>query len=130
MISEPWLTRMDYETYGGREIFFSYEDAHETLFGLLRLRINYDFQVASNAGSAFIRELHVFGPEVPLGEKRAHAPQHQGLGEKLLREAERIATEEFHIGKLSILSGVGTRDYFRSLGYRLEGAYMVKELQP
>ncbi len=130
MIGEPWLFRMDYETYGGREIFLSYEDANETLFGLLRLRVNSELSPLKGEGGVRVRELHVFGSEVPLGEKRERAPQHRGLGEKLLREAERIAQEEFHIDKLSILSGVGSRDYFRSLGYRLESAYMVKELQP
>jgi len=77
-----------------------------------------------------VRELHVFGSEVPLGEKREQAAQHRGLGAELLQEAERIATEEFQVGKLEVLSGVGARDYYRSLGYSLEGAYMVKELQP
>jgi Histone acetyltransferase len=158
-IGEPHLTRMDYETYGGREIFLSYEDENETLFGLLRLRINEfvqkscvgvlpptlvvspslggdkplpyarGFQTGSDAGLALIRELHVFGPEVPLGQKRTQAPQHRGLGEKLLREAERIVREEFGVDRLSVLSGVGAREYYRSLGYSLEGNYMVRELQ-
>ena len=121
-IGEPWLNRLDYGTYGGKEIFLSYEDENETLFSLLRLRINDKM--------ALIRELHVFGPEVPLGKRQEQAAQHKGLGEKLLREAERIATREFHVKKLNILSGVGARDYYRSLGYSLEGAYMVKEFEP
>ena len=128
MIGEPKLTRLDYEASEGKEIFLSYEDANETLFGLLRLRINCGFPAAPNADSAFIRELHVFGSEVPLGEKREQAAQHRGLGAELLREAERIASEEFHITRLYVLSGVGARDYYRSFGYHLAGAYMVKEL--
>ena len=149
------MTRLDYETYGGKEIFLSYEDEDETLFGLLRLRISKGVQKSSveealvashnsgedeplpyniliprvNKDSALIRELHIFGSEVPLGEKRAQAPQHQGLGGKLLTEAERIAREEFRIGQMSILSGIGARDYYRSFGYRLSGAYMVKNLK-
>jgi len=155
MIGEPWLFRMDYETWGGKEIFLSYEDANETLFGLLRLRINkgvqkpyvgetlvvsrssggdkalpcnYGLEAAYSTHSALVRELHVFGSEVPLGEKRERAAQHRGLGEKLLQEAERIAREEFRADRLSVLSGVGAREYYRSFGYGLEGAYMVKEL--
>jgi len=119
-IGKPWLTKMDYEAFGGKEVFLSYEDENETLFGLLRLRINEK--------KAVIRELHIFGPEVPLGEKLERAAQHQGLGERLLQEAERIAREEFKADRLSVLSGVGAREYYRSLGYGLEGAYMVKEL--
>jgi elongator complex protein 3 len=119
-IGEPWLTRLDYETLGGREVFLSYEDDNETLFGLLRLRIN--------GNKALVRELHIFGPEVPLGGRLERAAQHHGLGERLLREAERIAKDEFKADKLSVLSGVGAREYYRSLGYGPEGAYMGKEL--
>jgi elongator complex protein 3 len=118
-IGKPWLTRMDYETWGGREIFLSYEDNNETLFGLLRLRIKGE--------EAVLRELHIFGPEVPLKGRLEQAAQHQGLGERLLQEAERIARGDFKADRLSVLSGVGAREYYHSLGYRLEGAYMVKE---
>jgi len=119
-IGEPWLTRMDYETWGGREVFLSYEDENETLFGLLRLRINKE--------KAVVRELHIFGSEVPLRGRLERAAQHQGLGERLLHEAERIAREEFKADRLSVLSGVGAREYYRSLGYGLECTYMVKKL--
>ncbi|MFC1911123.1 elongator complex protein 3 [Chloroflexota bacterium] len=119
-IDRPYLTRLDYETTGGREVFLSYEDENETLFGLLRLRVSQQ--------KAIVRELHVFGPEVPLGERVERAVQHHGLGESLLREAEGIAREEFKADKLSVLSGVGAREYYRSLGYSPEGVYMVKEL--
>jgi elongator complex protein 3 len=119
-IGKPWLTRLDYETLGGKEVFLSYEDENETLFGLLRLRINGE--------KAVVRELHVFGPEVPLRERAERAAQHHGLGVTLLREAERIASEQFKVERLSVLSGVGAREYYRSLGYGLEGDYMVKEL--
>jgi elongator complex protein 3 len=119
-IGEPFLTRIDYETCGGREVHLSYEDENETLFGLLRLRINGE--------KALVRELHIFGSEVPLGRRLERAAQHHGHGEKLLREAERIAGKEFKVDSLSVLSGVGAREYYRWLGYGLEGAYMVKKL--
>src|SRR4030042_1557732 len=119
-VGEPCLTRSDYETLGGKEIFLSYEDENETLFGLLRLRVN--------GQKAIVRELHIFGPEVTLGKRLEQGAQHHGLGEGLLREAERIAGEDFKAPRLSVLSGVGAREYYRSLGYRLEGAYMVKDL--
>jgi len=119
-IDHPYLTRWDYEAAGGREVFLSYEDERETLFGLLRLRVNQR--------GAIVRELHVFGPEVPVGERLEEAAQHHGLGEGLLREAEGIVKDEFKINRLSVLSGAGARGYYRSLGYTVEGAYMVKEL--
>lgn len=120
-IGQPRLVRLDYQACGGREVFLSYEDDHETLFGLLRLRMN--------DGQATVRELHVFGPQVPLGERLEGAAQHLGLGERLLGEAERIAREELGTGSLRVLSGVGAREYYHSLGYELHGAYMVKDLR-
>lgn len=131
VIGDPHLTRMDYETYGGEEIFLSYEDRKETLFGLLRMRIGGESLLGcSGEGGrrAMIRELHIFGPEVPLGEKRGQAAQHKGFGEKLLHEAEVIASGEFGSGSLSVLSGIGAREYYRGLGYHLEGYYMIKKL--
>jgi elongator complex protein 3 len=119
-IGEPRLTRLDYEAWGGKEIFLSYEDDNETLFGLLRLRISEK--------KAVVRELHIFGPEVSLGGRLKQAVQHHGLGERLLREAEKIAKGEFKADRLLVLSGVGAREYYHSLGYSLEGAYVTREL--
>jgi len=126
---EPRLVRMDYEASGGKEIFLSFEDEAETLFGLLRMRIQPEAE--SGETSAVIRELHVYGPEVPLTEQKEGAAQHKGLGKALLLEAERIAADEFKAPQMKILSGIGAREYYRSeFGYRLEGYYMVKELKP
>ena len=125
--SEPKLRRTDYLASAGTESFLSFEDDRETLFGLLRLRISQD----SNSGEAkaLIRELHVFGPEVPLEGRDDSAAQHKGLGKALLREAERIARDEFSCRKMLVLSGVGAREYYRSeLGYQAEGHYMVRDL--
>jgi elongator complex protein 3 len=119
-IGEPRLTRLDYEAWGGKEIFLSYEDDNETLFGLLRLRIS--------GKKAVVRELHIFGPEVSLGGRLKEAAQHHGFGERLLREAEKIAKGEFKADRLLVLSGVGAREYYHSLGYSLEGAYVTREL--
>jgi len=44
------------------------------------------------------------------------------------REAETIAREEFKANRLLVLSGVGAREYYRSLGYGLDGAYVTREL--
>lgn len=54
----------------------------------------------------------------------------QGYGTLLMREAERIARVEHRSLKLAVISGVGTRHYYRKLGYYLEGNYMVKLLEP
>jgi elongator complex protein 3 len=124
---EPHLKRTEYEASGGREVFLSFEDENDTLFGLLRLRAGTE--LLGDSSLAMVRELHVFGSQVPLGEQDEKAAQHKGLGSMLLEEAERISREEFGARKIAIISGVGARDYFRTeFGYRLEGAYMVKDL--
>jgi len=117
----------------GREIFLSCEDDQETLFGLLRLRIQ-DKTVPSmgqvtNGNTALIRELHVFGPEIPLKERKEESAQHKGIGKALLREAERIVRERFQSKRIFILSGTGAKEYYRAeCGYRSQGNYMVKDL--
>jgi elongator complex protein 3 len=64
---------LDYSAAGGKEILLSFEDDNETLFGLLRLRIQSKPVPSLGRGEkgneAIIRELHIFGPEVPLNEK-------------------------------------------------------------
>jgi elongator complex protein 3 len=121
---EPQLTRLDYNAAGGKEIFLSYEDDAATLFGLLRLRVQ-------DGRPAYVRELHVFGPEVPLRGREKESAQHKGLGRSLLAEAERIARGEFGAGEILVLSGTGAREYYRSgPGYHLQGDYMLKDLRP
>ncbi|MDP2920386.1 MAG: tRNA uridine(34) 5-carboxymethylaminomethyl modification radical SAM/GNAT enzyme Elp3 [Dehalococcoidia bacterium] len=130
---KPVLKRLDYEASGGREIFLSFEDAGGTLFGLLRLRVQPEPIPAvareSGGATAIVRELHVFGAEVPLHRQDAGSAQHRGFGKALLREAERVAREEFRVKSLFILSGVGAREYYRTeFGYTALGAFMVKNL--
>ena len=132
-IGPPRMVRMDYEASGGREIFLSFEDEWETLFGLLRMRVQakpiarLGQEIKGNL--AIIRELHVYGPEVPLGKRDMAAVQHKGLGRALLLEAERIAGDEFQAPLVVVLSGAGAKEYYRSeFGYSSQGDYMVKKL--
>lgn len=113
-----YLFRQDYKASGGKEIFLSFGNKERTkLYSLLRLRI-------TSTKKAIIREVHTYGSLVPIEEKKK-APQHQGLGKKLVKEAEKIA-KEAGIKKISVISGVGARNYFRKLGYELKETYMVK----
>jgi histone acetyltransferase (RNA polymerase elongator complex component) len=48
-------------------------------------------------------------------------------GAHLIEEAERIAREEHCSENILVISGVGTRHYYRKLGYELDGPYMSKK---
>jgi elongator complex protein 3 len=118
-----YLFRQNYQASGGQEIFLSFENKARTkLYSLSRLRL-------TSKNQAFIREVHTYGQSQLLdSEKSALSPQHKGLGRKLMAEAERIAKKEFKLNKLSVISGVGVREYYRKLGYKLENTYMVKKI--
>lgn len=74
--------------------------------------------------------MHVYGSVVPVSERNLSKFQHLGYGVLLMEGAERISINEHHSEKIAVISGVGTRKYYRKLGYHLEGPYMVKSLKP
>lgn len=122
------IFRLNYEASGGLEIFLSYEDpVLDALFGFIRLRIPSEkaHRWEMKGRVAVIRELHVYGPEIPVGE-RGEGWQHRGIGSRLLKEAERIARDEFDIKRLYVISGVGVREYYYKKGYkRLKNSFYV-----
>jgi elongator complex protein 3 len=124
--------RRDYTANGGWESFLSYEDpVADILIGLLRLRqiSNASFRPEMvGKRCSMVRELHVYGSAVPLAARDPTKFQHQGYGTLLMEEAERIAREEHQSEKLMVIAGVGTRHYYRKLGYELDGPYMSKTL--
>ncbi|KAI9517269.1 Elongator subunit [Dissostichus eleginoides] len=125
------LVRRDYVANGGWETFLSYEDPEQDiLIGLLRLRrcSPQSFRPELKGGVSIVRELHVYGSVVPVSSRDPSKFQHQGFGMMLMEEAERISREEHGSSKLAVISGVGTRNYYRKMGYELEGPYMVKDL--
>ncbi len=120
------------EASGGVDVFLSAEDsANDILIGYLRLRMpSYRAHrpeiVDENA--SIVRELHVCGALVPVGEHTPGAWQHKGYGGALLEEAER-KTEEYGKSKVVIISGLGAKRYFKRRGYRYDGPYMSKTLE-
>lgn len=125
------LIRRDYVANGGWETFLSYEDPEQDiLIGLLRLRKCSEdtFRPELKGACSIVRELHVYGSVVPVNAKDPSKFQHQGFGILLMEEAARIAKEEHESTKLSVISGVGTRGYYRKLGYELDGPYMSRML--
>ncbi|MCP4761471.1 MAG: tRNA uridine(34) 5-carboxymethylaminomethyl modification radical SAM/GNAT enzyme Elp3 [archaeon] len=125
------LQRMDYEASGGKEIFLSYE-SEKSLLGYLRLRKPSDevFRPELKVDNTLIvREVRIVGQLVPKDNKpSSNQVQHRGYGQKLMIEAERIAKEDFDAKKISVISGIGVREYFYEQGYLLDGVYVSKKL--
>jgi elongator complex protein 3 len=127
------LDRIDYEASDGREIFIQFVSKNKKkLFALLRLRIpnghNSRHFIPSLRNAALIREVHTYGKLTGISQKDKNSPQHIGLGKRLMLEAENIAKDEFGLKKIVVISGIGVRNYYRKLGYRLREAYMIKDV--
>jgi len=107
-----------YKASSGEEYFLEIVNDDDVLFGLLRLRITN--------GKAIVRELHVYGQSLKLGET-GKTSQHLGFGKWLMAEAEKISKEN-KCTKISVISGIGVREYYKKLVYNLEDSYMTKEI--
>lgn len=127
---EPSLQIQEYTASGGREVFISVEDQN-ALYGFLRLRFPssdaYRPEIR-DGDAAIVREIRVLGHAVPLGKRLDGRYQHTGIGRTLMEKAESVA-EDRGASRILVTSGVGVREYFRSLGYTLHGPYMEKHLR-
>ena len=123
------LMREEYDASDGKEIFLSYEDVkNDVLISLLRLRIpSKPFRREITNKTALLRELHTYGQELDLGISDKEAWQHKGYGKRLVKEAEKIA-KEYGMEKMIVIAGVGVKEYFYSLGFKEDGAYVSKKL--
>ncbi len=120
------------EASEGEDVFISAEDlVNDVLIGYLRLRISSQKVHRPEINTkpcSIIRELHVYGPLVPVGKQIAKAWQHKGYGEILLAEAERISREGYDLKKIVVTSALGTKQYYKRYGYNYDGPYMSKTL--
>ena len=124
------LFKESYTACGGEETFISIEDKNEeSIAGFLRFRIPSDkiFRPEITDKTALIRELHVYGNMIQIGDKNPSIGQHTGFGEKLLVEAENLAIDNDK-NEIAIISGIGSRNYYRKFGYERKGPYMAKKL--
>lgn len=128
------LYRLDYEASQGNEIFLSYENKKENyLVGYLRLRKPSVFAhrpELNDGKTLIIREIKVVGELVPrdLKPNRFTQIQHRGYGKLLMENAEKISYEDFDSQKLAVISGIGAKDWFYSLGYKPDGPYVSKKI--
>ena len=119
-----------YETSLTTEHFLQWVTSDYRIAGFLRLSLPHWTDIASRdyapglptgAGEAMIREVHVYGHAAHLGKSDASA-QHRGLGRALVNTAEKIAADAGYT-KLNVISSVGTREYYRHLGFENNGLY-------
>jgi elongator complex protein 3 len=125
------LRDLAYATSFAREHFLSFVTPEDKLAGFLRLSLPQAGSPATGlrelAGAALVREVHVYGQSLEVGEEQSGAAQHIGLGTQLLAEAEQLARQS-GFARMAVIAAVGTRRYYAARGYHLSGAYMVKEL--
>lgn len=119
------LKSLSYETDATCEIFLSYETPADRLAGFLRLSLPQTKPpIAELTGCAMIREVHVYGPALKLGDRQAGTAQHAGLGTSLIEEAKRIARTEGY-KRLAVIAAVGTRPYYHERGFEQGELYMI-----
>jgi elongator complex protein 3 len=127
------ISTVRYAASGGTEIFISAEEPKEDiLIGYVRLRIpskRAHRPEMKNMSCSIVRELHIYGPLVPVGKHIENAWQHKGFGGLLLTEAERISQDDYDSRKILVISALGTKRYYMQFGYQYDGVYMSKTLE-
>jgi elongator complex protein 3 len=121
------LVERGYKASGGHEYFQSFEDTeNDIILGFTRLRAPEEsFRPEIDDETLIVRQLKVLGSATDIGSEGD--VQHRGYGRQLMENAEDKA-RELGREKVVVISAVGTREYYRKLGYEKEGPYMVKNL--
>jgi elongator complex protein 3 len=132
-IGKITITVKEYDASRGKEFFIAAEDIeNDVLVGFARLRFpSQQLRKEITRDSALIRELHVYGETAAIGENTTDFSsakmQHRGFGKLLLKKAEEIAKKHGK-NKMIVISGIGARGYYKKLGYKREGVYMVRRI--
>jgi elongator complex protein 3 len=130
------MTDLLYQTDYAEEHFISWvtpEDSEHgsRLAGFLRLSLpgpdSPETGIADLHGAALIREVHVYGQSLQVGEEKLGAAQHAGLGTRLLEKADQIARDRGFV-KMAVISAIGTRLYYLNRGFERGDLYLVKTL--
>jgi elongator complex protein 3 len=112
------------------EHFLSFDTPDDKLVGFLRLSLPEDTHATGLrdlTAAAIIREVHIYGQSLEVGEERSGIAQHSGLGTRLIEEAEQIARQK-GFRRLAVIAAVGTRAYYVGRGFEMGELYMVKTL--
>lgn len=124
------LDELWYETSASREVFLQFITAERQIAAFLRLSLPTEPPITDElAGAAIIREVHVYGQSVEIGETAQGKAQHVGLGTQLIEHAARIAGAA-GFARLAVISAVGTRGYYRKRGFDDGTLYQLRSLNP
>ena len=123
------LRESAYASSAGEERFLEWVTPGDRLAGLLRMTLPRAASFVPELGrAALLRELHVYGGAQGLGRRDQRRAQHRGLGRRLVEAAARRARAAGH-SRLSVISAVGTRAYYRELGFRDGALYQHLDLE-
>jgi elongator complex protein 3 len=121
------------DTYGTdvtTEHFLSFETIDERIAGFLRLSLPHrdlEHPFPELQDQAMIREVHIYGPALDLGEDSQGEAQHMGLGSALIKKAKNLAQEAGY-RRIAVISAIGTREYYARHGFQSDGLYMTTDL--
>jgi elongator complex protein 3 len=125
------LEELAYTVGPTREVFISFVTAGDHLAGFLRLSLpgesSLDTGLVDLQQAAIIREVHVYGQSLEVGEKQRGAAQHSGLGTELIRRAEEVARRH-GFSRLAVIAAVGTRQYYLGRGFVPGELYLLKDI--
>ncbi len=122
------LDELWYETGVSREVFIQFITAERRIAGFLRLSLPTTKPFIEELNeAAIIREVHVYGQAVSIGQSLSGKAQHAGLGKELIDRAATIAAREGY-GRLAVISAVGTREYYRKRGFTDGDLYQFLDL--
>ena len=130
LAAELQLDELAYETSGGQEVFLQYITAERQIAGFLRLALpDKDLPPLTDElqAAAMIREIHVYGQSLGIGETANGRAQHAGLGTQLIERAVEIAIQQGY-QRLAVISAIGTRDYYRKRGFVTGNLYQTRML--
>jgi elongator complex protein 3 len=127
------LDEVAYKTPVTRERFLQWVTPEGKIAGFLRLSLPDRAFVAAHTDElpttpdeAMIREVHVYGMAARVGDQ-GQAAQHHGLGRSLVERACEIARDAGY-ARINVISAIGTREYYRHLGFCDHDLYLQKEL--
>lgn len=122
------LDELWYESSCSHEVFLQYITDDRAIAGFLRLSLPTGPSITPELeNAAIIREIHVYGQSLEIGDSSPGVAQHLGLGTRLTERAVSIAREHGY-GKLAVISAIGTREYYRKRGFIDTHLYQIRPL--